>query len=591
METKTMTQLVALSLLLFVAGSTVMGQVTTGQEAGSWLQQRAQQLVRGSARTMADGTTAFVPQAGGGYEFFVLRDYSYLLEGCPEVFTKTELKNACLTFVNALRSDGAAVDLVTFDGTPYYKNGMGTMGENPVADGSPFMIDVAWRTHQQVQDPAFLQQIINPLVQTMNAAPRNPATGLIYIDPAKDWDRVPYGFTDCIKKSGDELFCSLLDIRASYQLSDLLTAAGRPDEAATWKAAGDSKAAAVRSVFWDESTGLFKAATVQCDQPDIWGSAFAVHLGVASPEQTQAVAQYLKDHYNEVVVAGQVRHLPAGMSWEAMVPWSPAGYQNGGYWGVPTGWVVETLNKIDPALAEQTVVDMVNSYQQGGVSEWVWSNGAAGGVGNYGSSATVPLQIIKELYDVPDPTLVLKEVGGTFREDQINLASSDQGATAFAKDVIAGYDIHQIDHLNDGAYGNSNSWIAGSDSSFFGIAFDEAQTISALAFGRDNDGVYPDRFNGYYTIQYTLAENPDGTTPDSEWITLGIIDERYVDPMGYLRHLYEFDAIKGVTGVRICVEGAGIGIDELEVYNTPEPCSCLTLTASGVLLAIRHRKK
>ncbi|NLX07256.1 MAG: hypothetical protein GXY33_19125 [Phycisphaerae bacterium] len=591
MQTKTAVWFVWGCPIVLAAAAPSMAQVATGREAGIWLQQRAQQLVRGSARPMADGTMAFIPQAGGGYDFFVLRDYAYLLEGCPEVFSHQELKDACMTFIDALRSDGAAVDLVTFDGTPYYMNGMGTMGENPVADGSPFMIDVGWRTYQQVQDPAFLQQIIDPLVKTMNAAPRDPANGLIYIDPAKDWDRVPYGFTDCIKKSGDELFCSLLDIRASRQLADLLTAAGRTSEAATWRAAADSKAAAVRSVFWDASTGLFKAATVRCDQPDIWGSAFAVHLGVASEEQSLAVAQYLKDHYDQVVAAGQVRHLPAGMAWEAMVPWTPAGYQNGGYWGVPTGWVAETLHRIDPELAEQTVVDMVNNFQQAGVSEWVWDNGAAAGVPNYGASATVPLQTIKALYDVPDPTLVLKEVGGTFRQDQTNVASQTQGATAFAKDLIPGYDIHQIDHLNDETYGNSNSWIAGSDSSFFGVAFDQPYTIFSLAFGRDNRDAaiaYKDRYTGYYTIQFTLAENPDAATPDSEWMTLGIIDERYVDPMGYMRHLYEFSPIAGVTGLRILVEGAGIGIDELEVYSVPEPATCVLLATGGLLLRRRR---
>ena len=45
------------------------------------------------------------------------------------------------------------------------------MGENPVADGSQFTVDVAWRTYQRLKDTALLKQIIDPLVKTMNAVP------------------------------------------------------------------------------------------------------------------------------------------------------------------------------------------------------------------------------------------------------------------------------------------------------------------------------------------------------------------------------------------------------------------------------------
>jgi len=38
------------------------------------------------------------------------------------------------------------------DGTPCYMPGYGTIGRNPVADGSQFMVDVAWHTFQQTRD-------------------------------------------------------------------------------------------------------------------------------------------------------------------------------------------------------------------------------------------------------------------------------------------------------------------------------------------------------------------------------------------------------------------------------------------------------
>ena len=152
-------------------------------QAAEWLQATSQQLIRDSRRRMTDGVAAFPPQAGAGYEAFWLRDYAYMLEGCPEAFSEQELRDACRLFVKSLRRDGAAVDCVKFDGTAIYQPGYGTMGANPVADGSMFMVDVAWHTHQRLKDREFLGEIIDRLVATIEATPRNPKTGLVYIDP------------------------------------------------------------------------------------------------------------------------------------------------------------------------------------------------------------------------------------------------------------------------------------------------------------------------------------------------------------------------------------------------------------------------
>ena len=579
-------QLIVLAVILSAVAAPCRGALISAYEAGVWLEGRSLQLIRGSRNTMNDGTSAFIPQAGAGYNAFWLRDYAYMLEGSPEAFSNTELRNACLTFVGALRSDGAGVDCVKFDGTPIYKPGYGSMGENPVADGSQFTVDVAWRTHQRLKDVALLNQIIDPLVKTMKAVPRD-SKGLVYIDPTKSWDRCPYGFTDSIRKTGDELYCSLLDVRASRQLADLLDDAGRTAEATDWRTVADNKAAAIRNTFWNSTTGLFDAATVQCKQPDIWGSAFAVQLGVATAEQSQTIAKYFKDHYSEIVQNGQIRQLPGGTYWD--VGCTPGTYQNGGFWGVATGWFVGTLNLVDPILAKQTVVDMANNYRSNGVLEWI--NGTSGGVGNYVSSASLPLATLRSLYALPDPP-VLKETGGTFGTD--NLASAANGAKAFAKDVISGYAEHAIDHLNDGVFGNSSSWISGSEKTFIGVAFSQPTTFNSLAFGRDNTGVFTDRYSGIYTFQYTTVADPDASTSDSDWISFGVVylDSTYPDAAGWLRHRFEFSQITGATGLRILINGSGIAIDELEVYAVPEPGAfCLSTIATVVLGGFWHWRR
>lgn len=384
-------------VLLFLSEAVLAApaEPETPADAVAWLDGEANRLVRISRRTMSDGTAAFPPQVGLGYEAFWLRDYEYTLEGSIDAYSDRELIDACRLFIRSLRADGAGVDCVKFDGTPIYKPGFGSMGENPVADGSQFTVGVAWHTYQRTKDAQLLRECIEPLIKTMNAVPRNPDTHLVHIRPGEPQDRCPYGFTDTVRKEGDELFCSLLYIQSSRQLSDLLIAAGRAAEAAEWKAQADRVAASVRKVFWDPQAGLFRAATVACREHDIWGSAFAVYLGVADREQSMAVATHFRDNYAGIVQNGQIRHLPAGVYWEKARARDT--YQNGAFWATPTGWFVYTVDLVDPALADRTVLDLVKDFQSGGACEWIFKDKRQ--LPNYLASASLPLAGIRAMME------------------------------------------------------------------------------------------------------------------------------------------------------------------------------------------------
>jgi len=91
------------------------------------------------------------------------------------------------------------------------------------------------------------------------------------------------------------------------------------------------------------------------------------------------------------------------------------------------------------------------------------------------------------------------------------------------------------------------------------------------------------------------AANPDASTPDSSWLTIGpvFIDASSADRA--LRHEYTFDPVSGATALRIIAPGAGIGdgraIDELEVYAIPEPGSAALILACGMLAGLRRRRR
>lgn len=379
--------LILVALALSATGQSLPETLET---AASWLDGRSSQMIRDCRRTTRNGIVAFPPQVGGGYEAFWLRDYAYMMEGNPRAFSDQEVRDAYRFFLAGQRTDGAMVDCIKFDGTPCYMPGYGTLGHNPVADGSQFMVDVAWQTLLKTRDTNLVTETLDSLIKGMNAVLRDPANGLVYIKPGQEHDRCPYGFTDSVRKQGDEFFCSLLFVQACRQLGDLLELSSRKDEGVHWRSEAKQVAGNISRVFWDADVGLFRAATVVCNQPDIWGSAFAVYLGVATPEQALAVSRYFKEHYREIVKRGQLRHLPAGMFWQETIGVKPGTYQNGAFWATPVGWFVYALDLTAPRLADQTVVDLVRDFITVGDENECVNEGYAN-VSHYVASAALPL--------------------------------------------------------------------------------------------------------------------------------------------------------------------------------------------------------
>lgn len=376
-----------------IPSSVLFHEEPSFQEAVSWLQFEAHRIIRASKRTMNDGMAAFPPQVGLGYEAFWLRDYAYTLEGSVKSYSNKELIDACNLFVSGISENGAGVDCIKFDGTNIYKPGFGTMGQHPVADGSQFTVNVAWHTYQKTKDKKFLATIADDLIKTMNAVPRNPETHLVHIIPGEEQERCPYGFTDTVGKQGDLLFCSLLYVQAARRLSDLLRILGRREEADHWENESIVVTNRIQQVFWDNEIGLLRAATVRCKEPDIWGSAFAVYLGVINESQSKSIATYFQQNYNEIVHKGQVRHLPGGVYWEKARQRDE--YQNGAFWATPTGWFVYALDIVDPKLADQTVIDMVEDFSRNGANEWIFET--TDRLPNYLASASLPLSGIRAM--------------------------------------------------------------------------------------------------------------------------------------------------------------------------------------------------
>lgn len=90
-----------------------------------------------------------------------------------------------------------------------------------------------------------------------------------------------------------------------------------------------------------------------------------------------------------------------------------------------------------------------------------------------------------------------------------NVALASAGSTLRASGSLPNAAIHQLEHLNDGRYGNSFSWISHEvGRGWVEVQFARPETIDRVIWGRDREGKFADRLATNYLIEVEL---PSGT--------------------------------------------------------------------------------
>ncbi len=90
-------------------------------------------------------------------------------------------------------------------------------------------------------------------------------------------------------------------------------------------------------------------------------------------------------------------------------------------------------------------------------------------------------------------------------DEKLNLGLASGGAKATASSCLPGHAIHQIAHLNDGKYGNSQSWIsAGTTDEWAQIELPAATEVARVVISRDRQGKYHDRVPVAFEIQLSI---------------------------------------------------------------------------------------
>jgi hypothetical protein len=235
-------------------------------------------------------------------------------------------------------------------------------------------------------------------------APADSATGIIVAgdvekENAKDW-----GFSDAESKSGKLLFPSVLKFQAAGRLARLFDAAGEPAKAKIYRDDAVRIKAAIPKVFFHNapggSDGWLHSATEVGNQPDVWGSAFAVYCGVMDASTARKVALALTRAFREKtgVREGCVHQI---LTTDTLNQggWQTGTYQNGGFWGTPSGWTIAAIASVDPGAAAEMARDFVAYWRahmrpDGTTEAWEWSNPDTGESSNPLYVATIALPYI-----------------------------------------------------------------------------------------------------------------------------------------------------------------------------------------------------
>ncbi|HEY2951693.1 MAG TPA: DUF1553 domain-containing protein, partial [Verrucomicrobiae bacterium] len=96
----------------------------------------------------------------------------------------------------------------------------------------------------------------------------------------------------------------------------------------------------------------------------------------------------------------------------------------------------------------------------------------------------------------------------TAEEKPQNIALASAGTTARASSVYPNSEIHRLEHINDGRYGNSRSWISNErDTGWVELEFPQIMTIDRVLWGRDREQKFTDRLALDYRIEVAAGSN------------------------------------------------------------------------------------
>jgi hypothetical protein len=297
--------------------------------------------------------------------------------------------------------------------------GAGACGRVPPIDDQYELIHIAFVYWQESCDLRIFDteiagvSIFDRLLRAFDSPRTNLRTGLA--ETTEEDRAVGFGFCDGETHTGELLFASLLRYRAAGELAEMARARGRRELVRDYERIQKAIRTHLIPAFGDHAAigGWLRASTELSRQPDVWGTLFALHLGVlgrgdAAAARRTVVAAVKK---GTITFEGGVRQVPTDMDFSRSTAWERSmcavnTYQNGGYWHTASGWLIEALWKADRKLALQVFEEMIGhlraqDFRQGAGHGAPWEVYGRNGQGRqnpvYMASVALPYGILRNL--------------------------------------------------------------------------------------------------------------------------------------------------------------------------------------------------
>lgn len=327
-------------------------------------------------------TKGVLIRPGGAYPSFWIRDYAMSLEsgmiGREEqehmllLTASTQCDQTRITPGGSLIPYGAIADHIRpEDGLPiyypgtysYHDQGTKEWGKAPPYDDQFYFIHMAYWFVKGNPNTGLLQRVINgiKLIDRLEIAfsvpPSMEETGIVYT--SDEFRGVDFGFRDAEQITGALCFPSVLKFQASRELVWLFEHLGNRKKAARYAAISRALRTAIPRLFMD-NRGMLRASTGKSRQADVWSTALAVYLGLSAGKNGYDACQALAEAYKSGTLAykGNIRHILTADDFNDSTAWEFSlaarnTYQNGAYWGTPTGWVCYAIAQADRDAAKK----------------------------------------------------------------------------------------------------------------------------------------------------------------------------------------------------------------------------------------------
>jgi hypothetical protein len=153
-------------------------------------------------------------------------------------------------------------------------------------------------------------------------------------------------------------------------LAWLLEQLGKTEQALTYRETARKLKELIPVVFSDPR-GMLRASTGKSNQPDVWSTALAVHLGILEDEALEKTCLFLAKAYLEGSLSyrGNIRHILTTDDFSESTAWEISlaqknTYQNGAYWGTPVGWVVDALSRVNKEAAQKLASEYISELRE-----------------------------------------------------------------------------------------------------------------------------------------------------------------------------------------------------------------------------------